>query len=133
MRKHFNILILPAAVAFVIVVVMLVSYLHAPDENQPDYSQKAYIHLIGSPLKPDNVSDYIWVSPQFNATDVPPGNYSGLVRLAGNHYAVVSDAGTPKGYYNFSIDIDTTGQITAIHNNGFRKLGDVNDDEEAVT
>ena len=133
MRKHFNILILPAAVAFVIVVVMLVSYLHAPDENQPDYSQKAYIHLIGSPLKPDNVSDYIWVSPQFNATDVPPGNYSGLVRLAGNHYAVVSDAGTPKGYYNFSIDIDTTGQITAIRNNGFRKLGDVNDDQEAVT
>lgn len=121
-----------AAVALVIVGVMIISYLHAPEESQPDDKQRAYILLTGSPLKPDDVSDYIWVSSQFNATDVPPGNYSGLVHLMGDQYAIVSDFGTPKGYYNFSIDIDSTGNITSIHNNGFRKLGEKNEDQEAV-
>lgn len=131
-RKYVNILLALAIVGVVIVVVMIISYLHAPEESQPDGDgQKTYILLSGSPMKPDDVSDYIYVSPQFNATDVPPGNYSGLARLAGNQYAVISDTGA-KGYFNFSIDIDTTGQITSIHNNGFRKYAPVCDDEEAV-
>lgn len=132
MRRYFRILLPVIAAGAVICGVMLYSYLHAPAENQPDGTPTPYLILHGSPLEPDNVSDYIRVSPQFNATDVPPGNYSGLVRLVGNRYAIVSDATTPKGYYMFSIDVDTLGDITSIHNDGFRKLGAVNDDEEAI-
>lgn len=131
-KSILRVLIPIIVVAVIIGCVMLISFLHAPEESQPDGKQTTSIFLIGSPMHPDDVSDYIYVSPQYNATQVPPGNYSGLVRLAGNHYAVVSDAGTPKGYYNFSIDIDSTGNITSITNNGFRNLGKVNDDQEAV-
>lgn len=131
-KKIIRVLAPVAVVGVIIIAVMVYSYLHAPEESQPTGGNHPYLLLTGAPLKPDNVSDFIYVSPQFNATDVPPGNYSGIVRLTGNRYAVVSDATTPKGYYNFSIDIDTTGNITAIHNNGFRTLGKNNDDQEAV-
>lgn len=132
MRIRKNIVIPIAVVGVIIVAVMIVSYLHAPQESQPEEGNQPYILLTGSPMKPDNVSDYIRVSAQYDAKDVPPGNYSGLVRLAGNKYAIVSDAMTPKGYYNFSIDINNKGEITSVRNNGFRKLGEKNDDQEAV-
>lgn len=125
--------ILPVvAVCLIIAGIMLFSWLHAPEESQPDDKQHNYILLVGSSMKPDDVSDFIYVSPQYDATAVPPGNYSGLARLVGNQYAVVSDRGTDKGYYNFSISIDSAGNITDIHNNGFRTLGKKNDDQEAV-
>lgn len=132
MGRKLRIALPVIAVCFIIGIVMLFSWLHAPKESQPDDNQHTYILLAGSSMHPDDVSDYIYVSPQFNATDVPPGNYSGLVRLMGDMYAVVSDFGTAKGYYNFTIEVDSTGNITKIHNNGFRKLGEKNDDQEAV-
>lgn len=131
-RKQIKFAIPFIVVGIVIVGVMIFSYLHAPDENQPDGAPATYLMLKGSSMQPDNVSDYIYVSPQFDAKDVPPGNYSGLVRLVGDRYAIVSDATTPKGYYMFTIEVDTTGQITSIANNGFRRLGAHNDDQEAI-
>ena len=131
-KNKLRIALLLCGVGAVILLVMLYAYLSAPDDNQPEKGPKPYMLLIGSPMHPDNVSDFIYVSPQYDAKDVPPGNYSGLVHLAGDRYAVVSDFGTAKGYYNFSIDVDTAGNITDIHTHGFRKLGDNNDDEEAV-
>lgn len=126
--------ILPISAATIIIIgVMIFSYFHAPAENQPDTAKHPYILLTGSSMLAGDVSDYIWVSAQYNATKVPPGNYSGLVRLVGNMYAVISDFGTPKGYYNFTIEINKKGEITDIRNNGFRNLGKDNEDEEAVT
>lgn len=125
--------ILPISAATIIIIgVMIFSYFHAPAENQPDTAKHPYILLTGSSMLAGDVSDYIWVSAQYNATKVPPGNYSGLVRLVGNRYAVISDFGTPKGYYNFTIEINKKGEITDIRNNGFRNLGKDNEDEEAV-
>ena len=68
----------------------------------------------------------------FDATDVPPGNYSGLVRLSGNRYALVSDKADHGGYFVFDIDIDNEGNITSVTNRGFRKLEEENLDEEAT-
>lgn len=132
LKNRLRIAMLLAGVGVVIILVMVYAYLSAPDDNQPEKGAKPYILLIGSPMRPDNVSDFIYVSQQYDAKNVPPGNYSGLVRLTGDRYAVVSDFGTAKGYYNFSIDVDTAGNITDIRNNGFRKLGEKNDDQEAV-
>ena len=36
--------------------------------------------------------------------EVPPGNYSGIVHIGGNKYAVVSDKSATDGFYIFSID-----------------------------
>ena len=48
----------------------------------------------------------------FDAKDVPAGNYSGIVRLGGNRYALVSDKMEQGGYFIFNIDIDERGNIT---------------------
>ena len=43
---------------------------------------------------------------------VPPGNYSGLTRLGGEHYAVVDDKSKSDGFWLFTIKIDSiTGEI----------------------
>ncbi len=132
LKDKLGIVLLLSGVGLVILLVMIYAYVSAPNDNQPEKGPKPYILLIGSPMRPDNVSDFVYVSPQYDAKKVPPGNYSGLVRLAGDRYAVVSDAGTTKGYYNFSIDIDSAGNITDIENHGFREFGKTNDDQEAV-
>lgn len=68
----------------------------------------------------------------YDAEDVPAGNYSGIVRLGGNRYALVSDKGERGGYFIFNIDIDSAGNITSIKNRGFRQLEKANLDEEAI-
>ena len=79
------------------------------------------------------VSDHEVVLGQpFDAKDVPAGNYSGIVRLGGNRYALVSDKAEHGGYFIFNIDIDDDGNIVSVSNRGFRKLDDVNLDEEAI-
>lgn len=68
----------------------------------------------------------------FDARDVPAGNYSGIVRLGGNRYALVSDKADQGGYFIFNIDIDDKGNITSVKNRGFRQLEATNLDEEAI-
>ena len=68
----------------------------------------------------------------FDARDVPAGNYSGIVRLGGNRYALVSDKNEQGGYFIFNIDIDDKGNITSVKNRGFRQLESKNLDEEAI-
>lgn len=68
----------------------------------------------------------------FDAKDVPAGNYSGMVRLGGNRYALVSDKAERGGYFIFNIDIDSLGNITSVKNRGFRQLEVENLDEEAI-
>ena len=45
---------------------------------------------------------------------VPAGNYSGITRFAGNHYALVSDKADQMGFYLFTIDIDSITPLVAI-------------------
>ena len=68
----------------------------------------------------------------FDAKDVPAGNYSGIVRLGGNRYALVSDKNKQGGYFMFNIDIDDKGNIISVKNRGFRQLEATNLDEEAI-
>lgn len=68
----------------------------------------------------------------FDAEDVPAGNYSGMVRLGGNRYALVSDKADRGGYFIFNIDIDSLGNITSVKSRGFRQLETRNLDEEAI-
>ena len=68
----------------------------------------------------------------FDARDVPAGNYSGIVRLGGNRYALVSDKADQGGYFIFNIDIDDKGNITSVKNRGFRQLEATNLDEESI-
>lgn len=68
----------------------------------------------------------------YDAEDVPAGNYSGIVRLGGNRYALVSDKAERGGYFIFNIDIDSIGNITSVKSRGFRQLEAENLDEEAI-
>ena len=68
----------------------------------------------------------------YDAKDVPAGNYSGIVRLGGNRYALVSDKAEQGGYFIFNIDIDDKGNVTSVMNRGFRQLEPKNIDEEAI-
>ena len=68
----------------------------------------------------------------FDAKDVPAGNYSGMVRLGGNRYALVTDKAERGGYFIFNIDIDDMGNITSVASRGFRQLEAENLDEEAI-
>ena len=68
----------------------------------------------------------------FDAKDVPAGNYSGMVRLGGNRYALVTDKAERGGYFILNIDIDDMGNITSVASRGFRQLEAENLDEEAI-
>ena len=68
----------------------------------------------------------------FDAKDVPAGNYSGMVRLGGNRYALVPDKAERGGSFIFNIDIDDMGNITSVASRGFRQLETENLDEEAI-
>lgn len=55
-----------------------------------------------------------------NAT-VPPGNYSGITRVDGSLYAVVSDKSETDGFYIFNIKADSiTGEVQYVSDLGFR-------------
>lgn len=79
--------------------------------------------------------DFISVNmmPQHSFSAIPPGNYSGIVNIGNDNYAVVSDKGNNEGYYIFHIDINDNGEITNITNREFVNLGGNNLDEEAIT
>ncbi len=83
---------------------------------------------------PDDISDRIVVTGQRAFDSIPPGNYSGLVRLFGNYYAVVSDktGNDGKGYFVFNIQIDQEGNVSAVRNCGWQSLKGRNEDQEAV-
>ncbi len=69
---------------------------------------------------------------QKSAGDVPPGNYSGLVYLNNNQYAVITDEAEHMGYYLFNIDIDDEGQVEHVSNLGWHDLGVKSQDEECI-
>lgn len=53
--------------------------------------------------------------------NIPPGNYSAIAFLGKNHYAVVSDKSKTRGFFIFSIDIDSiTGEVKNAKNIGFK-------------
>ena len=59
----------------------------------------------------------------FNMTKagIKPRNYSGIVRLAGSRYALVSDKEDSDGFFVFSIEQDSiTGRIINVKDEGFR-------------
>ena len=64
---------------------------------------------------------------------VPAGNYSGITRFAGNHYALVSDKADQMGFYLFTIDIDSiSGKLRRVACEDFISTGMKSDDEEAI-
>ena len=68
----------------------------------------------------------------FEAKDVQAGNYSGMVRLGGNRYALVADKADRGGYFIINIDNDEMGNITSVASRGFRQLETENLDEAAI-
>lgn len=65
---------------------------------------------------------------------VPKGNYSGIVPIGDDRYAVVSDKSPEDGFFIFHIDIDpVTGVIRSITNEGFRSSHYRNRDMEGIT
>lgn len=55
--------------------------------------------------------------------DVPPGNYSGIVPIGEDRYAVVSDKAADDGFFVFQIVQDSlTGQVIEVRNEGFREV-----------
>lgn len=83
---------------------------------------------------PDGIPERVVVTEQRAFDSIPPGNYSGMVRLSGNDYAVVSDKteGGGKGYLVFNIQTDPEGNVAAVRNCGWHPLVGRNEDEEAV-
>ena len=71
---------------------------------------------------------------RLSGKDVASSNYSGITRLDGNRYAVVSDKEEKSGFRIFTIDIDTlTGRVlsvTADTLRGFRPAA--SRDEEGI-
>lgn len=64
---------------------------------------------------------------------IPPGNYSGIAWLGGNHYAVVSDKSEEDGFFIFEIKTDSvSGEITSARNLGFKSSGQSNRDGEGI-
>ena len=64
---------------------------------------------------------------------VPPGNYSGLTRLGGEHYAVVDDKSKSDGFWLFTIKIDSiTGEILNVKADTFISSHQPNRDGEGI-
>ena len=64
---------------------------------------------------------------------IPPGNYSGIVPLGDDRYAVVSDKSETDGFYIFHITIDTLkAKVTNVVNEGFYSSGLPNRDMEGI-
>lgn len=67
------------------------------------------------------------------ASDIPPGDYSGIAHLGGNQYALVSDKSPTDGFFVFTINIDSvSGQVVSVVNNGFRDAHQPNRDQEGI-
>ncbi len=65
---------------------------------------------------------------------VPAGNYSGIVQISDNRYAVISDKSATDGFYIFRIDLDSvSGQIKNVVTDKFISSNLPNRDEEGVT
>ncbi len=65
---------------------------------------------------------------------VPKGNYSGIVPIGNDRYAIVSDKSPEDGFFIFHIDIDSeSGVIHSITNEGFRSSHYRNRDMEGIT
>lgn len=65
---------------------------------------------------------------------VPAGNYSGITRLDGDQYALVSDKAGHEGFFVFRIEIDSiSGDIVSVANLGFRGAHGSNNDAEGIT
>ncbi len=64
---------------------------------------------------------------------VPPGNYSGIVRVGDSQYAVVDDKSVKDGFHLFTIQIDSlTGKLTDVRHEGFISQGPPNRDAESI-
>lgn len=64
---------------------------------------------------------------------LPPGNYSGICRIAADTFAVVDDKAPTDGFYLFRLVADTLrGRITEAQNLGYRSSGQPNRDMEGV-
>lgn len=71
--------------------------------------------------------------PQHFKKQLPAGNYSGIVGLGDDRYAVVSDKMDTEGFYIFRLPIDTAkGRITEATNEGYRSSGHPNRDMEGI-
>ena len=117
MRKHLSAILY---IAILLVIAFLVFYLSCV----PD--------MMTTSRGSDSLNGEAVLGRPFDAKDVPAGNYSGIVRLGGNRYALVSDKAEHGGYFIFNIDIDDSGNIVSVSSRGFRKLEEENIDEEAI-
>lgn len=97
-----------------------------------DYRGNGFTSIVGTDLANNDMSGYVKEGTSFDAKDIPAGNYSGITRLKGNSYAIVSDKDGKGGYFKFTIEIDSNGNITSVKNNGFRELEEKNKDQEAI-
>lgn len=79
-----------------------------------------------------DISATVRLTKQKYFEDIPAGNYSGLVRIKNNEYAIVSDKTSSAGYYKIRINIDENGDIDNIVNLGWQEIGGKNHDEEAI-
>lgn len=67
------------------------------------------------------------------AKSIPPGNYSGITWLGGNHYAVVDDKSAYDGFTLLRIDVNpTTGRLQNAVFEDFRHCGKGNRDGEGI-
>lgn len=71
--------------------------------------------------------------PHYFKSLIPPGNYSGLTFLGGNHYAMVSDKGESDGFFVLEIDVDSlNGDIRQVSNFQFVAAEGPNRDNEGI-
>ncbi len=64
---------------------------------------------------------------------IPSGSYSGITRISGDLYAVVSDSETRDGFYLFNIRLDEeSGELLSIENSGFYSSQSSGRDSECV-
>lgn len=63
---------------------------------------------------------------------IPPGNYSGIVGIGGDEYALISDKGRSTGYRVLGISFTSDGDIASVEDKGYRDFGGRNEDIEAV-
>ena len=64
---------------------------------------------------------------------VPKGSYSGIVRLDGDTYAVVSDEGSRDGFFKFNIVLNSdSGYVEKVENLGYFGGSTANRDNECV-
>ncbi len=79
-------------------------------------------------------AEFVRECPQRSFPDgVPAGNYSGITRLEGDRYAVVSDKSAHDGFFTFRIGVDpASGEITSVASEGFHGDGPGGSDCEGI-